>query len=241
MRLTGLFSLPHIYLYKKNIILLNQRVLSRTLTEYCIKNNYTKINNQYELIDKIGENNLDDYNFYIFCINPYKRMISIFPGILLLRPAFKKNFINNKFLMDLMDNEEKKVFKDNLKSNNLNNFKLCLQIFIKYFDKYYNHHTKYELNDNILNLNFDGHLSCQTDSIVYSEDILKRCNIIKVEELNSIENKKILKILFNTEVLENKTKTNYPLNKNEYLIEEYIALINKYYKKDIDFFNYEIK
>ena len=157
------------------------------------------------------------------------------------RPTFKKNFINNNFLMDLMDNEEKKVFKDNLKSNNLNNFKLCLQIFIKYFDKYYYHLTKYELNGNILNLNFDGHLSCQTDSIVYSEDILKRCNIIKTEELNSIENKKILKILFNTEILENKTKTVYPLNKNEYLTEEYIALINKYYKKDFDFFNYEIK
>lgn len=43
--LKGSFSFPFIFMKNKNIILVNQRVLSRTLREYCIKNNYTKIKN----------------------------------------------------------------------------------------------------------------------------------------------------------------------------------------------------
>lgn len=235
-------SYPLIWMNKTNkkIILTNHRVGTLSINEICSMTGYNKINNQFELKKNFpNEDDFKTYELYIFVVNPYSRMRSIYPGIMCYTK--RDDIMNVNGYKSFMTVEEKEKFQQKRYSSKLCDWIYCLDLFIKYYDKYYQQNVNYEKNENKLILNrFDAHITPQSHPFVYDKSILELCSIIKLEEINTEKNKTILKKLFNKDKLTHKHRTEYLLDKKTLLTSKYIKFINRYYSEDFKIFNYDM-
>ena len=246
----GSTSLPSIWynMERKTIVLTNRRVGTNTIDNCCKDKNYCSIkhgehinehegSDQYFLVKFIESLGSDFENWFmcIFVINPYKRMTSIFPGMMAY--TTNDNIMNVNLLKSWMTPEELNTFNLHRYTKNVTKYHLCLDIFLKYFNRYYEYNTNC---DDLTNIRFDGHITPQTHPMIYDISILKQCTVIKFEELTSDINKQHLMKLFDANKLNKCHPTHYYVDKNQLLTEEYIRLINKYYENDFILFNYEI-
>lgn len=237
----GRTSLPAIWINneKKIIILTNHRVATISINRQCKDNSYEKIDDQYTLMNKYK--NLGEYKFYMFVANPYSRMVSIYPGIMCF--IKRDEIMNVNFFKKCMTEDERIKFQEKRRSSNQDDWNYCLDLFIKYYDKYYFENTAYEINEDhvkVKNSGFDGHITGQTHTMIYDISLLNRCEFIKLEELTAEKNKQILKKMFGTDKLYRCHKTRYYMDKNKYLTDKYIKFINEHYGNDFKLLGYDM-